>query len=65
MHDRFLAGGDAEFFDYAEVDCNDKYDDSKVKDQDEEDSWFDQDQPDNTAAIAIKKESEYTGVLDY
>ena len=41
MHDRFLAGGDAEFFDYAEVDCNDKYDDSKVKDQDEEDSWFD------------------------
>ena len=67
MHDRFMEGKDSEYFDYGQVDNNEEYDDIKKKEQDEEDRWFDEEEP--QSAVQEKdegrKESVYTGVLDY
>lgn len=64
MHDKFLNGDDKEHFNYEDVDFNSEYDDKKVKGQDEEDEWFDEeDEEQAESKDAIN--SEYTGELDY
>lgn len=42
MQAKFLAGRDEEF-DYSEVDMNDDYDDLKLRERDEEEAYFDDD----------------------
>jgi len=41
MKERFLAGLDGEWFDYAKVDLNEAYDDVEQRGRDEEERWFD------------------------
>ena len=45
MHLSFLSGGDEEVFDYSKVDTNDKYDSMDQRQQDEEDVYFDTEEP--------------------
>ncbi len=73
MHQRFLNGEDTKYFNYAqEVDNNPKYDHQKQIDQDEEDRWFDEEEPSSGYSPTRKanggeehKQSQYTGELDY
>lgn len=61
MHDRFVAGLDSGFFDYATVDENEKYDDVEVTEKDEEAKYFDDIQEEKVPPEL----SEYTGEQDY
>ena len=59
MHIRFLCGGDKEFFNYSQVDDNEYYDDIKENDHDQEEKFFDNEEPTNNY------NSLYTGKQDY
>jgi hypothetical protein len=62
MHDRFLAGLDAAWVDYAKIDNNEIYDDHETIERDIEDEFFDE-TPD--VARYTDGQSEYTGIQDY
>lgn len=51
MYSNFLSGKDSEFFDYAEVDANEEYDDTREQDQDYEDKYFEEDSEDSPAVV--------------
>ncbi|KAI9317076.1 coiled-coil domain-containing protein-domain-containing protein [Dichotomocladium elegans] len=61
LEERFLAGKDSDF-DYSKIDTNETYDDLDQQDRDAQDSYFDEESPDEEM---ISKSSEYTGELDY
>lgn len=45
MQERFIEGEEKDYFDYSMVDTNEEYDDLQVRGQDEEDAYFDQEEP--------------------
>ena len=56
---KFLMGEDREFFDYEEIDNNEIYDDIEQINQEDEEAYFDSEEPsENNLA-------EYTGIQDY
>ena len=70
MHKKFLDGEDFKWVDYEQIDNDETLDDVKQMEQDSEDKYFD---AEDTTADNLKeekkedskKESVYTGVLDY
>ena len=64
MHERFLAGLDKNFINYDEIDNNEKYDDTKIIDQDMEDEFF-ENVEDLTKLNNPDEKTEYTGIQDY
>ncbi|RZC35045.1 DUF2052 domain containing protein [Asbolus verrucosus] len=57
MYQNFLDGKD-EDFDYNSVDNNDKYDNTEMKEYDEEDKYFDSEEPETVTQAAEPEESE-------
>ena len=45
MQERFIQGEDRDYFDYSTVDTNEDFDDLQVRGQDEEDAYFDDEEP--------------------
>lgn len=45
MHERFLAGRDSEHFDYSTVDDNPAYDPMDLIERDQQDAYFDSEEP--------------------
>ena len=62
MHDRFMMGEDAQWIDYKQIDENEGLDDRVTLERDQEEEWFDKDEPN---AEKQDQQSIYTGVLDY
>lgn len=68
----FLRGGDGDF-DYAVVDQGEEYDDRGVEEREEEEKWFEEEEPSWAAALEAEEAGEMeeidlngqTGVLDY
>ena len=65
----FLRGSDADF-DYAEVDGNEEYDDRVVEEREEEERWFEQEEPSwveegEQDAENAESLTGQTGVQDY
>lgn len=63
MIHKFISGEDKDFFDYTTVDENPDYDDSYIKNLDDEELYFDQasHEESNIESSRIK----YTGEIDY
>ena len=69
-HKKFLDGEDFKQIDYDQIDNDEKLDDVKQMEQDSEDKYFDADDATDGSSKEEKKEGEkkesvYTGVIDY
>lgn len=66
MELRFLRGEDGEF-DYEEVDCNEAYDDYRTLERDDEERWFDEEEPQWTSQSPNKSSHLVgeTGLQDF
>ena len=69
-HKKFLDGEDFKWIDYDQIDNDEKLDDVKQMEQDSEDKYFDADDATDGSSKEEKKEGEkkesvYTGVIDY
>ena len=56
MQERFMEGEDKDFFDYSTVDSNEEFDDLKVRAQDEEEAYFDQEEPSDCKGFGVDTE---------
>ena len=61
MEAMFLKGEDKEF-EYALVDGNEEYDDKRIQERDEEERWFDDEEPNHATVHTLTGQ---TGVQDY
>jgi len=59
LHDKFVTGGDSKFFNYDEIDNDDRLDDVKTINQDNEDHYFDEEDVENIGG------SGDTGIQDF
>jgi Coiled-coil domain containing protein (DUF2052) len=63
MYNNFLSGKDPEF-DYSEIDNNEMYDETKEKDQDCQDKYFEEDETQDEEVTKDEKEKESEDELD-
>jgi len=64
MELRFLGGRDADF-EYSKVDSSEEYDDRGVEEREEEEKWFDEEDPHWITDAAEKHVEGETGVQDF